>query len=64
MSPRIFIIGVSVFVLISQLVLSIPAISKENQIDTLRVALYPYVPNRLSLFQKIEEVLKKLEVIC
>lgn len=59
MSPRIFIIGVSVFVLISQLVLSIPAISKENQIDTLRVALYPYVPNRLSLFQKIEEVFEE-----
>ncbi len=55
---KLNILGLVVF-LVVQLLIFMPAISKENQIDTLRVALYPYVPSRLSLFQKIEETFEK-----
>ncbi|MBD2579891.1 hypothetical protein [Oscillatoria sp. FACHB-1406] len=41
--------------IVGQLTIAIPALAKE----TLRVLLYPYVPDRLSLFQKIEGEFEK-----
>ncbi|MFO1432925.1 MAG: extracellular solute-binding protein [Candidatus Competibacteraceae bacterium] len=42
----------------SQLTICMPALSSEER-ETLRVLLYPYVPNKLSLFQKIEKDFEK-----
>ena len=42
-----------------QLLVPVPAVLKDNEITTLRVLLYPFVPNRLSIFQKIEAQFEK-----
>ncbi len=41
---------------VTQFFISSPVFSKENDFTTLRVALYPYVPNRHSLFHKVEKI--------
>lgn len=47
---------VIIVLIATQFFISSPVFSKEHDFTTLRVALYPYVPNRLSLFHKVEEI--------
>lgn len=45
-----------IFLVLSFFFVLTPVNSDQAEITTLRVVLYPYVPDRLALFQKIEEV--------
>ncbi len=47
---------VTMLIVITQFFVLSTATSKENEATTLRVALYPYVPNRLALFYRVEEI--------
>ncbi len=47
---------VIIVLIATQFFISSPVFSKEHDFTTLRVALYPYVPNRHSLFHKIEKI--------
>ena len=58
MMKKILFFGLLLTLIISQIAISTLSPATERK-QTLRVLLYPYVPNRLSLFQKIEEQFEK-----